>query len=268
MGSSNFISNAIESSAVFIDVNLIKIVEFGLLVVIFSGLIFFIKSNKTLNRYKIRKIDGIDEIELAIAESAEQGRPVMYTSGLTGLGPLLTACLGVLRFIAKKTAQLRANLIIPHYYPEVMALTELTVNDVYHKVPGAKVNPDFNRFLSDEQFAYTAGYIGTAQREKPGAAFLFGDYAAESLILAEAGKVVGARQVAGTTSPEQVAFFVCACDKTLIGEEVFAASAYLTKDPIQEVSIILTDRIKIIILLVIIIAVIYKTLTVYQTVAP
>jgi hypothetical protein len=31
--------------------------------------------------------------------------------------------------------------------------------------------------------------------------------------------------------PTQLPFFVAACDYTLIGEELFAASAYLSKDP-------------------------------------
>ena len=33
--------------------------------------------------------------------------------------------------------------------------------------------------------------------------------------------------------PSQLPFFVAACDYTLIGEELFAASAYLSKDPHQ-----------------------------------
>ena len=35
----------------------------------------------------------------------------------------------------------------------------------------------------------------------------------------------------GTARPAQLPFFVAACDYTLIGEELFAASAYLSKDP-------------------------------------
>ena len=38
----------------------------------------------------------------------------------------------------------------------------------------------------------------------------------------------GAIQIAGTAQPAQLPFFVAACDYTLIGEEFFAASAYLS----------------------------------------
>ena len=50
--------------------------------------------------------------------------------------------------------------------------------------------------------------------------------------LAEAGQQVGAIQVAGTVSNEQVPFFITTCDYTVIGEELYAVSAYLTREPV------------------------------------
>ena len=70
-------------------------------------------------------------------------------------------------------------------------------------------------------------------REKPAACFYMGAFFAESLILAETGNTIGAIQVAGTAMPAQLPFFVAACDYTLIGEEFFAASAYLSGEPDQ-----------------------------------
>jgi hypothetical protein len=70
-------------------------------------------------------------------------------------------------------------------------------------------------------------------REKPAACFYMGTFFAESLILAETGNSIGAIQVAGTAMPAQLPFFVAACDYTLIGEEFFAASAYLSGEPDQ-----------------------------------
>jgi hypothetical protein len=49
--------------------------------------------------------------------------------------------------------------------------------------------------------------------------------------LAETGNSIGAIQIAGTGSASQIPFFVTACDYTLIGEEFFAASAYLSNKP-------------------------------------
>jgi hypothetical protein len=87
--------------------------------------------------------------------------------------------------------------------------------------------------LTDEQFAFVAGVTGYMVREKPAACIYMGGFYAESLILAETGNHIGAIQVAGTAMPSQLPFFVASCDYTLIGEEFFAASAYLSGDPLQ-----------------------------------
>lgn len=208
----------------------------------------------------VRRLPGVDALNDACARSAELGKSMIFTFGLTGLGPLYYACLGALISIARKAAQLRARLLLPQNDPQVMAVTEATIRQVYRdEGRGAAFDPKTLVFLSGEQFAFAAGYIGMVQREKVGAAFLFGNFAAESLILAEAGQQVGAMQIAATVTPEQVAFFVCACDYTLIGEELFAASAYVTREPIQMGSLVGQDYAKIVYFTIIILGVCIAT---------
>ena len=89
---------------------------------------------------------------------------------------------------------------------------------------------------------------------------MFGVFAAEALVLAEAGQQVGARQVAASVSPEQVAFFICTCDYTLIGEELFGASAYMSREPVQVATLAAQDRLKLFFIALIIIGVLLATL--------
>jgi len=186
----------------------------------------------------IRRVPGIDALEIALSTAVERGRPVVFTTGTASVGPLLYACLEVLKFLAKKAAIYKTKLFIPCNDPEAMVLTQTTFEQAYKEAGRLdQFDPTTIRFLSDEQFAYSSGYMGLVHRENVGAAFLLGSFAAESLILAEAGRQVDAFQVAGTTSSEQIPFFVTACDYTLIGEEVFAAGAYLSKDPLQSASL-------------------------------
>lgn len=51
------------------------------------------------------------------------------------------------------------------------------------------------------------------------------------LLMTETGNAIGSIQIAGTDAITQVPFFITTCDYTLIGEEFYAASAYLSKDP-------------------------------------
>ncbi len=218
------------------------------------------KAQKSKNLF-VRKIPGIEAIEETITKSVEAGRPISFTSGLCGIGPTLYACLGVLFYIAKRAATFKAKLLVPQNDPEVLAITEDTVQRAYRVAKRENFfDPKNIPFLSTEQFAFAAGYIGLVQRERVGGAFLFGEFAAESLILAEAGQQIGAHQVGATVSPEQVAFFIVSCDYTLIGEEIFAASAYLSQDPIQIGSLYAQDFSKYLIVGIIFCGVIFATI--------
>ncbi|MDD3144401.1 MAG: hypothetical protein PHG32_09490, partial [Candidatus Cloacimonetes bacterium] len=88
-------------------------------------------------------------------------------------------------------------------------------------------------YVTDDQFGFVAGVDGIMLREQPAANFFLGAFWAESLILTETGFGTGAIQTAGTGQPHQIPFFVVSCDYTLIGEELYAASAYISRDPQQ-----------------------------------
>ncbi|MCX7804401.1 MAG: hypothetical protein N3A38_04335 [Planctomycetota bacterium] len=206
------------------------------------------RKRRGLDMY-IRRIPGISAIDEAVGRAVEMGRPIAFTFGLTLVGPLFFACLGVLSHIARRAARYGSRLLIPQMDVEVMTITQSAVRECFRKEgkPEAYREEDI-RFMSDEQFAFASGFMGMVHRERAAACFLFGSFAAESLILAEAGQQAGAIQVAGTTSNEQVAFFITTCDYTIIGEEVYAAGAYLSGDPVQRGSLRGQDAAKMVLL--------------------
>ncbi|MCK4460463.1 MAG: hypothetical protein KAW46_01600, partial [candidate division Zixibacteria bacterium] len=91
--------------------------------------------------------------------------------------------------------------------------------------------------------------------------FLLGTFEAESLILAETGNSIGAIQIAGTDSTIQLSFFIVACDYTLIGEELFAASGYLSGDRSILASVRAQDILKVVIMLILMVATVWSTVT-------
>lgn len=209
----------------------------GLLLLLFGFLgpvMYFIRRAQKGESIFVRRIAGVDAVNEAIGRSAELGKPVSFSTGLTTVSPILYACLGVLSHVAYRAARFRSKLLVPQYNPEAMAIVEDVVRDAYRDARRISAfDPQSIVFLSESQFAFASGYMGLMHREKVGSAFLFGYFAAESLILAEAGQQVGAMQVAASVSPEQVPFFICTADYTLIGEELYASSAYLSREPIQ-----------------------------------
>ena len=236
-----------------------------LLIILFLGpVLFYIRRAAKGEEIFIRRIPGIDAIDEAIGRSVELGRPMSFTSGLTGVGPLLYACLGVLRYIARKAAVFGSRLFVPCQDPEGLVLTEATMQNAYRTEKRlSRYDPNNVRFLSPDQFAFAAGYMGLMHREQVSGAFMFGAYAAESLILAEAGQQVGAIQVAATVSTPQIPFFITACDYTLIGEELYAAGSYLSRDPVQTGSLRGQDFAKLVILALILLGVAQATYSSY-----
>lgn len=183
--------------------------------------------------FYLRKIAAFAVIDDAIGRAVEMGRPILFSFGLSGLGITFFQALAIMSYVVRKAAQYGVRVIVPLFAPEVYPLTEEVYREAYRSAGGLEeYNPSDVFFLSNDQFAYASGVVGVMHRERTATHFFLGDFAAESLILAEEGHSVGAMQIAGTPSTLQLPFFVAACDYTLIGEEYYAASAYISREPI------------------------------------
>ncbi len=205
-----------------------------LVVILFSFIvIWYIERAKKGEKLFIRSIPGLDAIDDAVGRATEMGRPILFSFGLGYITDVVTiAALAVLGKIARKAAEYSTRLLIPNYDPIVMTAAQETVKEAYSEVgrPDLYKEGDIT-YLTADQFGYAAGVDGIILRERPGAVFWQGYFFAESLILAETGHRVGAIQIAGTVAITQLPFFIAACDYTLIGEEMYAASCYLKPEP-------------------------------------
>lgn len=183
----------------------------------------------------IRRIAGLNAVEEAIGRSTELGKKVLFVPGIGSVGEVQTlAALAVLKHVAKHTAQYGTPLEVPNKDPLTYAAARETVKEAYLEAGRPDLyNDDMVPYITYDQFAYTAAVTGKMVREKPAANFLIGSFYAESLLLAEAGQSTGAIQIAGTAEVAQLPFFVTTCDYTLIGEELYAASAYLSREPVM-----------------------------------
>jgi hypothetical protein len=208
----------------------------GMMIILFfmtAIIIFYIESSKRGRDLFIREIAGLAAVDDAVGRATEMGRPVLYVPGIMDMDDIQTiASMVILGRVARKTAEYGSPLLVPTSRSVVMSVAQEVVREGYLQAgrPDA-YNKENIQYLTDDQFGYAAGVDGIMVREKPAAIFLLGCFYAESLILAETGRSVGAIQISGTAMPSQIPFFVAACDYTLIGEELFAASAYLSREP-------------------------------------
>ncbi|MBI4726124.1 hypothetical protein HY768_02680 [candidate division TA06 bacterium] len=195
--------------------------------------IYFITRAKRGQSLFIRRIAGLAAVDEAVGRATEMGRPILFVPGISSIADVATiAALNILGQVAKKTAEYGTPLLVPNKDPVVYVVAQEIVKEAYTELgrPDA-YNPDSVFFLTDSQMGYAAGVDGIMSREKPATNFFLGMFYAESLILAETGAATGAIQIAGTDAVNQLPFFITACDYTLIGEELYAASAYLSREP-------------------------------------
>jgi hypothetical protein len=192
---------------------------------------------------EIYKVAGLDAMDEAIGRCTEMGRPVHFAPGIGDVQNAQTlAAMSILGYVAKQCAKYDTDLIDTNRNVIVYSMSEAIVKQAYAeagKLDSFKV--ENVRWISDDQFAYAAGVTGIMYREKPAANLLLGAFWAESLIFAEVGATAGAIQIAGTAQTSQIPFFVAACDYCLIGEELYAASAYLSKESVLLGSLVAQD---------------------------
>lgn len=230
------------------------------------AILYFIRRARAGKKLYVRRIAGLEAVDDAVGRATEMGKKVFYVPGIMDMDSMQTiAGITILGKVAKLTAEYETKLEVPTCRSMVMVTCREMVKEAYSNAgrPDA-YNDDMIYYLTDDQFGYAAAVDGLFVREKPAAIFLQGHFFAESLILAETGNSIGAIQIAGTAAISQLPFFVAACDYTLIGEEFFAASAYLSNDPKLLGSIKGQDVGKFISLLVILVGVICATIGIFD----
>jgi hypothetical protein len=229
-------------------------------------IIYFITQAKAGKKLFIRRIAGLEAVDEAVGRATEMGKKIFYVPGISDMDNMQTiAGITILGRVAELTAQYETWLEVPVCRSMVMITAKEIVRESYSKVgrPDA-FQEDQVYYLTDDQFGYAAAIDGKVVREKPATLFFMGEFFAESLILAETGNSIGAIQIAGTAAPAQLPFFIAACDFTLIGEELFAASAYLSKEPKLLGSIKGQDIGKAIILVAILLGIVLETFDIWS----
>ena len=220
----------IHLTSIFLEGTTLK---FSVVALVSLTLYYYIKKAKAGEEIYLRPIAGLKAIEEAVGRATEMGKSVLFVPGISDLDQVETVSgLILLGHVAETTAKYEAGLNVPVSKSIVMEAGRETCRESYLRAGRPDLYyDDMVHYLTEDQFAYAAGVNGIMVREKPAACFYLGKFYAESLILAETGNSIGAIQIAGTGSPAQIPFFVTACDYTLIGEEFFTASAYLSNKP-------------------------------------
>lgn len=211
---------------------------------------------------EIHKLSGLDALDETIGRSTEMGRPVLFLPGITDVtDPQTIASYPILAYVAHDCARYDTRLIQANRQPVVYAVNETIIKESYLEAgrPDA-FNPDDVRFISSYQFAFAGGVWQIMQRERPAGVVYFGHFYAETMMLVEMGMIIESVQIGACADVSQLPYFMVGCEYTLITEEMYVASAYISKEPVLTGTIVGEDIYKFIMTAVIIIGAIWASI--------
>ena len=226
------------------------VAQFFVLTSIAIVLIFYAWRTRTGKAPHIRVPPAVKALPEIVGRCTETNRPIHYTLGKIGLiggwtplGPITNqASFTVLEELARLAAKYDAKLIATITASETYLVEHEIIESAY-RAAGKPDKPVDVRFLSPYTLSYAMAVMGIMHREHVGANVVIGLLGEETLLFAETGVEVGALQVGG--SPSLTIFHFLMCEYYMFGEDVFAAGAAISNDPVLVSGLAASDTIKV-----------------------
>lgn len=241
-----------------------RVTAFIAVILFTAAIYYYMEAMRRGSKYPLRSLPALEAIEEAVGRATELGRPVFFSAGTGDVvgaeGMQVLAGMDILSFAARKCAEYNVKIICTVSQQNVQAVAEEVVRSAYaHAGHPEAYQPEMVQFLSPTQMAYTAASVAIMRREQIAASLLIGPFFGEALIMAEEAALLGAIGIAGTARMSQLPLFIAACDYCLIGEEIFAGSAYLSGDPVSLGNIAVQDIAKMVGAVLVIIGSVFQT---------
>ena len=229
---------------------------------IWAVMLYLMYSKKDIS---IRKLPALDFIEESVGRAAEMGRPVVcqgFGSGSSGMqssiAPQIMAGLAVLGHAARICARHGTQIVASMRSESVVPVADEVLRTSY------RMEGKLDEYLArrEEMLPWVptqADMVTMAHTLRPATVILIGAFWHESVQIAEAFGSVGALMIGGTGRVYQIPFFAAVCDMNLIGEEIYAVSAYINQTPQMLASMATQDYFKVASLVFIVLGVILAT---------
>jgi hypothetical protein len=215
-----------------------RIMDFIVLLVTCVSVYYWIRLAKKGDKsVSIRSLAAMDAIDEVIGAAAERGRKVLFVpqGNIMGGGtaPQVIAALSILPRVAMRAAEYGAKLQVAYAAVTIGPLILENMKQGFLMAgKEEELGPDSVIFFPS--YTYTLGTMALIGEEgnEPGAVFHLGAYYHETIIYGESGQRAGALQIGGTAMTVQLPFMIATMDYVLLGEELYAAGAYISEDPV------------------------------------
>ena len=216
------------------------------LVALAAGLLFLFLFLQRKSAQKLRVIPALQRLYRAVGLSVEDGTRLLVglgnTSLLTGHAGAPLAGLGLLRQLTERTSLSDQPPIAVAGEAPMAILAQDTLESGYQAVgAGEYYQPTSGRVTGLTPFSAAAGTMPILSDESVSAAVFMGHFGVEAGLLADAAERDNALAVGSSDDLAGQAVWFGAAPEALIGEELFAASAYIGGTPAQAASLTVQD---------------------------
>lgn len=234
---------------------------FFLLIIIFA---FLGRKRLTPN---LREIPAFRSLGYAIGLAVEAGTRLHLTLGRGGLSgiPAGSALIGlkILDRIARTASVSDLPPITTSGDGSLGILSQDTLYNSFQAVgQSAQYEPSFGQVTGLTPFAYAAGTIPAIFDEHVSTTVLSGHFGSEVALITDASERAGATTLAGSDDLTAQAVLFATAQAPLIGEELYAAGAYLKSSPLHTASVRAQDVLRWTIILAILLGALLKFLQV------
>lgn len=252
-----------------------QLVLFLLFLPLFAFAYWAVKRGMTI---ALRPLPGYAALARLLTQSAETGRPVHVSLGISGIADRFTADtlagLTTLEYVAERGAISEVPPIVTVANPTALPAAQDVLRRIYARHGYAEeYDPARARFVAPNGaftsatpsvpgngMAYAAGAMQTLTQHKLTANVMVGRFDDEWLLLSETGAQRGLPQVGGTSAERVLPLVQATVDHPLLGEEIYASGAYLLKKPAHLSSLLAQDVARWLMAFAIVVAVALKTL--------
>ncbi len=209
----------------------------------------------------LRPLPGFTALKSQSGRAVETGRGAHFSLGrgslVTSASPVSIASLTALDYLTEDGCASDVPPLITSGDGTLHLAAQDSLRGAFKKARRSdEYKPAMARFLASNEFssAYATGATDVINSEQLGSNLLIGRYGPELTIIAEAGIRNELQQVIGTDDPTAMALAMATTDKVLLGEELYAAGAYLKGEPAQLATLLLQDIFRIIAIIGILLA--------------
>ena len=238
----------------------------ALFLIAFVGLIFYFTRRVRAGQLPIlRQIQAYETLKGVSARAIEAGRNLHLSLGVGTVTNDTTADtlagLSILAYLSEKAAATASPPIVSLADPMAMLMAQSVTKAAQTDDPdGAELAQQNVRWVAPQPAAYAAGVMNLIHLEETDANILVGNFGDEYLLMGETAARQGGSHIGGSSVPNTLPFIYASAQETLIGEEIYAAGAYLQKRPVHLGSLMAQDTLRTIIFWVILIGVILASL--------